>query len=261
MKRVAIILVSIFLLLSIAITVYILVSIRLEIGKNAEPTSQSTDRSTIIAQAPTEAPTQPPPTMPPANTPTQIVSTTPNQLPLCTGLSASPTSGKIPLTVLFIGSGTDLDGTLQKFEFNYGDGQEQTIAKNVGDTGNIEISHTYTQSGGFTASLRLVDNSGGLSAPTELCRVAIITTGGKVAGETTENIGQPNLTPTVTPTPTVKITGTVTPTRTPTPTKVASASATPVTAPNVPTAGGILPTLIVGIGGLLILSLGLLFAL
>ncbi len=250
MKRVAIIVVSILLLLSIAVTVYVVVSLQKETGKKA---SQKT-----IALAPTLTLV---PTSIPTVTPTTIpVKTAANQLPLCTGLSASPTSGRTPLTVHFIASGTDLNGTLKKFEFNYGDGQIQQIEKKMGDSGSLEIDHTYTAAGQFTAVLRIQDNNDSWSAPSSLCQLPITTTGSSVLA-VSDGIGQPNLTPTVTPTPTVKVTGTITPTRTPTPTKVASASATPVTAPDVPVAGGFLPTLLVGLGGFLILSLGLLFAL
>lgn len=253
MKRVAIIVVFLFLFLSIIVTVYILVSSNPEASiKNNKPGK--------LALAPTEV-------IVPTAIPTVIEevkssSSQPNQLPLCTGLSASPTSGKVPLTVLFIGSGTDLDGTLTKFEFSYGDGKSQTIEKKVGDTASLEISHTYLEGGQYTASLRILDNQSSWSAPTTLCKVPITTTGNpKVAG-VADNIGQPVLTPTVTPTPTVQLSGTITPTRTPTPTvKVASASATPITAPNVPVAGSFLPTLVVGFGGLFILAMGLLFAL
>lgn len=264
MKRVAIILVSLFLLLSLAMTIYIVVAYQNEInGKNKQamvpsnilPTPLEVPAITSIPTAPTAVPT------------VVSVSTAvqPNQPPLCTGLSGSPTSGKVPLTVQFIGSGTDLNGTLTKFEFNYGDGRSQTIEKKLGDTANLEISHTYLEAGQYTASLRILDNQNSWSAPTELCRVPIATTGtggsSKIAGVTTENIGQPNLTPTVTPTPTIRPSGTITPTRTPTPTKTASASATPVTAPDVPVAGSLTPTIVVGLGGLFILALGLLFAL
>lgn len=172
--------------------------------------------------------------------------TTENQHPVCTGLSASPTSGTEPVTVHFVGSGTDPDGPIQKFEFTYGDGKNQTIEKNVGNTGSVEIDHTYTVSGSFVATLRIQDNNGVWSDPTDNCSVTITTSGG----------------PTVTPSPTTTQKGGVAPTatRTPTPTRSASASATPV-APNVPVSGGILPTLAIGLSGLLIIGLGLLLAL
>lgn len=173
-----------------------------------------------------------------------------NQHPICTGLSASPTSGTQPVTVHFVGSGTDPDGPIQKFEFTYGDGKTQQIEKDVGNSGSVEIDHTYTVSGSFVASLRIQDNNGVWSDPTDKCSVILTTSGG----------------PTVTPSPTATQKGGVAPTatRTPTPTKSASppvgGSATPV-APNVPVAGGLLPTLAVGLSGLLIIGLGLLLAL
>lgn len=234
MKRVALILIPIFLLLSIFVTVYIVVTQRLELRKKAVEVAQ-----VPASPTPTEAPTPTPTKVPQTPTPTATSMPTPNQLPVCTGLSASPTSGTAPLTVNFVGSGTDPDGPIQKFEFTYGDGEVQTIEKDVGTTGSVEIAHTYTASGIFVASLRIQDNNGVWSSPNDKCSVTITTT------PIDRAVGGTAPTATYTPTPTES---------------PASPSATPAS-PDVPVAGGILQTIAVSLGGLLILSLGLLFAL
>lgn len=211
------------------------------------PTASPT---TALTATPTEGipPTFTP--IPPTLRPTTTPQSTPtaNQHPVCTGLSASPTSGTAPLTVHFVGSGTDPDGPIQKFDFTYGDGKTQQIEKDVGITGSVEVDHTYTVSGSFVATLRIQDNNGVWSDPTDNCSVTITTSGGL----------------TVTPSPTTTQRGGVAPTatRTPTPTasEAASASATPVV-PEVPVSGGIIPTLAVGLSGLLIIGLGLLLVL
>lgn len=181
----------------------------------------------------------------PTNTP--VVPTSPptgNQNPECIELSASPISGTAPLTVHFVGTGQDSDGPIKKMEFDYGDGKPQTIEKDVGNRGSIEIDHTYTLSGTFVASLRVADNQGAWSSPNDNCRVEIDPSGG------------PTVSPRPTSTPTAKGgTG-------PTTTKVPTASPIPTAVePNVPVSGGIGQTMLVGLSGLLVIGLGLLFAL
>lgn len=173
-------------------------------------------------------------------------------IPRCTGLSASSASGTIPLTADFIGSGTDLDGEITRFEFIYGDGNVQRIDKKVGSTGSVQISHTFKNKGEYSALLRVQDNSGAWSTLSDLCRVTIVALDGapKILG-----IGAPDESSgsaTVTGTPTR------TPTKTPTP---ASGTPTPtVVVPDVPVAGSIMPTMMVGILGLVVIGLGVLFA-
>lgn len=213
-----------------------------------------------IAQGPTPTPTipvststpvpSPSPSTQPSSTPTTVPSSTPtpttgqNPPPVCEALSVSPSSGTAPLTVEFIGTASDNTAVL-KFEFTYGDGQVQTIEKDVGEQGSVEVSHTYTKVGTFTATLRVQDQHNLWSSSSNDCSKTITTSGSGA---------------TVTPTPTGTQIGGPNPTNTPTPTKVASASATPAK-PDVPVAGGITPTIGVALGGLLVIVLGILLAL
>lgn len=186
----------------------------------------------------------------PTLTPTPTTTTTTNQNPICVGLSASPTSGTAPLTVHFIGTGEDSDGPVKKFEFDWGDGKTQTIEKDVGSRGTVEIDHTYTLSGTFISTLRIQDNNGAWSSPSDDCSASIEPSGG------------PTVSPRPTSTPTLLAKGGTGPT--PTVTKIPTVKASPqptAVEPDVPVSGGIMPTMLVGFTGLLIIGLGLLFAL
>jgi glucose/arabinose dehydrogenase len=74
-------------------------------------------------------------------------------------LAASPTSGAAPLTVEFDGGGSsDPDaGDTLTYLWDFGDGQTATGSSPT-------TSHTYTNPGTFTASLRVRDNHGATSA-------------------------------------------------------------------------------------------------
>lgn len=83
----------------------------------------------------------------------------PNTAPVA-ALSGSPTSGTAPLTVNFDASASsdaDPGDTIASYTFNFGDGSpEVTQASPM-------ISHTYTNSGAFQASARVVDSRGAQS--------------------------------------------------------------------------------------------------
>jgi PKD repeat protein len=67
-------------------------------------------------------------------------------------LSASTTSGVVPLVVNFSASGsTDPDGTIVSYEWSFGDG---TTASGV------TAGKTYSTAGTYTASVKVTDNSG-----------------------------------------------------------------------------------------------------
>jgi glucose/arabinose dehydrogenase len=73
-------------------------------------------------------------------------------------MAASPTSGAAPLAVNFDGSGShDPDGDVLTYEWDFGDGTTQTTTTPL-------TSHTYA-AGNYTASLRVRDEPGALSAP------------------------------------------------------------------------------------------------
>ncbi len=67
-------------------------------------------------------------------------------------INATPGSGNVPLTVIFSGSGsTDEDGDIHDYSWQFGDGT----------SGNgINVTHTYTTSGTFGATLVVTDDDG-----------------------------------------------------------------------------------------------------
>jgi PKD repeat protein len=68
-------------------------------------------------------------------------------------MSASPTSGVVPLPVNFSGTGSsDPDGTIVSYTWNFGDG--------TGQTGGATAQRTYATSGTYTATLTVTDNTG-----------------------------------------------------------------------------------------------------
>ena len=74
-----------------------------------------------------------------------------NQIPTAL-ITATPTSGNIPLTVSFSGSGSnDPDGTIDSYIWEFPDGTTLT---------NSEVSRTFTTAGSYTVKLIVMDNSG-----------------------------------------------------------------------------------------------------
>lgn len=66
-------------------------------------------------------------------------------------VTATPTSGTAPLTVMFTGAGTDSDGTIVSYAWSFGDGGSSTQQNS---------SHTYASPGTFTATVTVTDNAG-----------------------------------------------------------------------------------------------------
>lgn len=144
------------------------------------PTPQPTVTPTptpIPTATPTPTSTSPQPTATPTPTPTSQ----PNERPECLGLSVNPSRGGAALDVNFTGSGSDFDGKIMAFEFNFGDGQKEVAEKDVGGSGSHSLSHTFSQPGIFQASLRVRDNNGEFSETEESCK-ARITVEGEVLG-------------------------------------------------------------------------------
>jgi len=65
--------------------------------------------------------------------------------------SANPTSGEAPLTVNFTGHGSDPDGTIVSYHWDFGDGNTSSLRN---------TTHTYTSAGTYKAVLTVTDNEG-----------------------------------------------------------------------------------------------------
>jgi PKD repeat protein len=65
--------------------------------------------------------------------------------------SANTTSGKLPLTISFKGSGYDSDGTIDSYYWEFGDGTTST---------EQNPTHVYEKTGTFYAHLTVTDNDG-----------------------------------------------------------------------------------------------------
>jgi C1A family cysteine protease len=84
-------------------------------------------------------------------------------LPPVADATVSATSGNIPFTVSFDGSGSfDPDGQIVSYQWNFGNG---TTASGV------TAQCTYTKAGTFTATLTVTDNDGGQAAATAVITV------------------------------------------------------------------------------------------
>ncbi len=76
-------------------------------------------------------------------------------------VTATPTSGAVPLTVAFDGSASadpDVDDSIVTYRWSFGDGASV-------DTTTPTTSHTYSTATARTASLRVIDERGAISAP------------------------------------------------------------------------------------------------
>jgi PKD repeat protein len=78
------------------------------------------------------------------------VPSTPNKPPEAS-CSAEPKSGTVPLTVRFTGSGTDSDGYISSYYWNFDDGSSSS---------STSPSHTYITSGSYSVKFTVTDNDG-----------------------------------------------------------------------------------------------------
>ena len=86
---------------------------------------------------------------------TSVVSVGPEGSPTAQG-SATPDTGPAPLTVQFSGTGTDPDGTIVQYEWDFeNDGVFDWSSNSNGST-----THTYTTPGTYIAAFRVTDNDG-----------------------------------------------------------------------------------------------------
>jgi sugar lactone lactonase YvrE len=80
-----------------------------------------------------------------------------NLVPIAS-FTSRPSSGRLPVTVSFDGSGSrDRDGSIWKYSWDFGDGKSGTGRK---------IRHTFTRAGNFTVKLTVIDDSGGKATKT-----------------------------------------------------------------------------------------------
>jgi len=78
----------------------------------------------------------------------------PNVPPVISSISANPGSGVAPLTVSLVCEATDSDGSIESYEFDFGDGTDLAISD-----GNT-VTHTYDNSGEYQATCTVYDNEG-----------------------------------------------------------------------------------------------------
>jgi hypothetical protein len=77
-----------------------------------------------------------------------------NQPPVA-ALNPQPSSGAAPLAVTLNANGSTDDGTIVKYEFDFGEGGGYQD-----NGGASSIAHTYSNTGSFTAQVRVTDNGG-----------------------------------------------------------------------------------------------------
>ena len=167
-----------------------------------------------------------------------------NLPPVCISLSASKTSGSIPLTVGFTGSGEDQDEKISAFEFDFGDGNKNKVNQaSLADkqAATAKTSYIYSKSGQFTASLKVFDNKNAESVIPNVCQVKI---------NVTSAVGGGAVSPTIASSPTLTLA--------PSPTSKPAAVSSDEGVPFLPESGGFLPTLATRLGAGAIIILGIL---
>lgn len=99
----------------------------------------------------------PSPSLSPTPSPSSPATSSPKP-PICTSLSLDPGTAITPKTITLTCHGYDNDSDITSAEFNFGDGTSQSINKNIGGTGSISTTHSYTKSGSLKATCKLKDS-------------------------------------------------------------------------------------------------------
>lgn len=120
-----------------------------------------------------------------AATPTVAATGSADQAPVCSALDTDKVpTGDAPFALTFTANGTDVDGTISKVTFNFGDGQVSDVTTGGGigtATANTAISHTYSTAGTFTASALLTDNNSGVSDSASCTKTVTVTASGSAS--------------------------------------------------------------------------------
>lgn len=115
-------------------------------------------------------------------TPTPGIGGTQNTAPVCNSFTTDKeATGAAPLALTFTATGSDSDGTINKATFNFGDGPVQDVTEGSGiDTAsaNLELLHTYTTTGTYTASVIFTDDEGGISVVGSCTKQVSVSSGG-----------------------------------------------------------------------------------
>lgn len=134
-----------------------------------------------------------------------------NQPPVCSSLSVDrAATGNAPFSITFTANGSDVDGTITKATFNFGDGNvsDVTTAGGIGtNLVNAQIAHTYVNAGTFQASAILTDNQGGISTQASCIQTVTVAN----APIPTTSVGIGGINPTAIPTATQIVVPTATP--------------------------------------------------
>lgn len=100
-------------------------------------------------------------------TATASITITVNNSPPKATADVIPSNGQVPLTVQLRGSGTDSDGQVVRYEWDFdGDGTYDWSSTSTGNT-----SHTYTTVGTYNAVFRVTDNQGLTATATAITTV------------------------------------------------------------------------------------------
>jgi M6 family metalloprotease-like protein len=101
------------------------------------------------------------------------VTAVPVNNPPTVGVTASPTSGTVPLSVTFSGTATDSDGTIVSYHYDFGDG---------GESSQEDPVYIFNAAGIYTVTFTATDDDGASSSAEAYITVTTTTTGGGSGG-------------------------------------------------------------------------------
>ena len=124
-----------------------------------------------------------------------------NKPPVCDSFTADKeASTSAPFTVTFTAEGSDSDGIVDKLSLGFGDGNTQDLTETggIGEESAVsaKLSHTYQNSGTFTATATFTDNDGAISDSSNCSKTISIEDSGGIATPTATPTPLPTLPPT-----------------------------------------------------------------